>query len=711
MTENNAVHYNVHNTSSTEAENRRAAEFYYKMTAEPENFPISFALDGDFRHGFSKDNYTELSRETEVSELKRSDIIMLRHRSGLKIKLVCALYPKHAAYEWTTYFINDSESGNSPRINCMNAADIKFYGKKPRLRSILGDARNEFVRPGGETISPTYRMNNEPYETRIGLGTHYSMENKGGCACNHEFPYFAIQLETDGVVAAIGWPGSWSCDFFADREGVGYTAGQGHIDTYLKPGESIRTPLNCFMLYDGCDPDRQTNLWRRFFMECNMPRQNGEIIMPLVGGTTYNTGLMTAVDEAGLLHAIRTYNEKGVPLTAWWMDAGWYTVGNNDEAPVHVLDYGISGTWKIRDKDFPTHLKAVSDEMHRQGGKTILWFEPERCGFFKEELKDDGSTLKPEWLLEGAGEIVIPHPGNTTYKMSSALVNLGIPEAYEWVKERIFKVLREGDIDIYREDHNIQPANQWKKTDEPGRAGLVENKYITAHLKLWDEIRAEFGDMIIDSCASGGRRNDLESMRRAVPFHTSDFFVSDIARRQAVHRSLYGWFPYFRATGPHPSHASKDGMEKGASGFMYEMRSALCPFTRFSLDIDNVPDNTAEMMRNYVKEWESVNEFFYADYYPLLDWNIDEGSYIAWEFFDGVRNEGFLQVYRRAQNDEITKNIPLKGLSEDIVYNVRDLATGAEYNATGRELLTKGAEISIPEAPGATTVKISRKEA
>lgn len=34
------------------------------------------------------------------------------------------------------------------------------------------------------------------------------------------------------------------------------------------------------------------------------------------------------------------------------------------------------------------------------------------------------------------------------------------------------------------------------------------------YLAYWDELRRTNPDLFIDSCASGGRRNDLETMRR-----------------------------------------------------------------------------------------------------------------------------------------------------------------------------------------------------
>ena len=53
--------------------------------------------------------------------------------------------------------------------------------------------------------------------------------------------------------------------------------------------------------------------------------------------------------------------------------------------------------------------------------------------------------------------------------------------------------------------------------------------------------------MLIDSCASGGRRNDLETLRRAVPLLRSDYRRS--SQRRCAHQchtyGLSSWIPYY----------------------------------------------------------------------------------------------------------------------------------------------------------------------
>ncbi len=700
---NSAVPFTVYNTCASEAECTRAAAVYAELVADPDRFPCSFSMDGAEQTGFR--GFAPVHHEHSENERCTTDTITLRHPSELYVTVQLAHYPACAAYEWTLFFENRG-MGESPRIHDLSSADVLIPGRKPRLFGIMGDARNEAY--GDGVISPTYGMNSQPYDIRLGLGQLYDLRPAGGCPCNHEFPYFKMHTSEGFTMAAIGWPGQWRARFLSDQSGIRFRVGQELMDTTLHPGESMRTPLSTFLLADGDDPDRLTNLWRRFMMECSMPRQDGYIPSPMLSGTSTGTGMMVAGTEDNQIAQIRNYRAHGVHLDHWWMDAGWYEMLPNGQ-PVseipgyeqNIDDYVFLGSWKIRDRDFPTHLKAISDCMAEEGGKTMLWFEPERVGIPMDYFRDDGTTLKPEWFLNG----VIHDTRPRTYGAQPhpiRFVNFGNPEARQWITDRICTFLREGHIDMYREDHNIRPLMFWRQSDEPGRAGMAENHYVTGHLRMWDDIRAAFGDMILDSCASGGRRNDIESLRRAVPLHVSDYFITSKAtlpQRQAVMSSLFAYFPYFKEEGPEGSGI----MDKD---FEWYMATCMTPFSMVHVK-DDISESDWARVRAHVARWNAVKYTFYADYYPLTEWNIDSGAWLAWQFMDSVTGEGSVTAFRRGMNDEPVRSFPLKGLDPAKTYRITDLTSGEVTVADGHTLSTDGLTVRLPAPLTAAILKIA----
>jgi len=52
--------------------------------------------------------------------------------------------------------------------------------------------------------------------------------------------------------------------------------------------------------------------------------------------------------------------------------------------------------------------------------------------------------------------------------------------------------------------------------------GITEIRHIEGLYALWDRIRAAHPNVLIDNCAGGGRRIDLETLRRATVLSRSD---------------------------------------------------------------------------------------------------------------------------------------------------------------------------------------------
>ncbi|MCQ6557433.1 GH36 C-terminal domain-containing protein [Paenibacillus mendelii] len=205
---------------------------------------------------------------------------------------------------------------------------------------------------------------------------------------------------------------------------------------------------------------------------------------------------------------------------------------------------------------------------------------------------------------------------------------------------------------------------------------------------------------MIDSCASGGRRNDLESMRCSVPLHKTDADYSDFTLKHCMHQSLYNWFPYYGTpvTGPgYPDPSDK-----------YAMRSAYVPWIALGFDVrkDNVD---YAFVKDCLDEWKQFNHLFYEDYYPLTQWNRSEREWEGWEFINPEKGEGVIQLFRRELNEESEKRFKLFGLDENATYLLKDLDQGTT-RASGRELMQDGYRAVIPTARGSAVILINRLE-
>ena len=192
----------------------------------------------------------------------------------------------------------------------------------------------------------------------------------------------------------------------------------------------------------------------------------------------------------------------------FWMDAGWFT-GCGEW-------WFNAGNWTVEANRFPNGLKPVSDAVHQAGARFLLWFEPERV--VAGTLFD---RLKPEFLIKIPDTVKNPQIGSFVNGMY--LFNLGDPKACRWLTDYISNLIRDNGVDVYRQDMNFDPMPYWNYIDKPDRIGISEIRYITGLYDYWDGLLRNFPNLIIDNCAGGGRRLDLETVSRSSPLWTTDY--------------------------------------------------------------------------------------------------------------------------------------------------------------------------------------------
>lgn len=632
--------------AATRTEKEKAVRQFRTLMKSMSKFPVSFRVGDTAYNGFGRD-FTELGRTLENTDTSETTTVRFLYKDSIEIKLICTLYPYHAAYEWTVYFTNIGNE-NSPAISEINGCNYTLTAANPHLSGILGD--------GGYD-----NQANTPYDMNIS-GMELVINNETGRATYNRFPYFKLKWNGGGAFFAVGWPGQWRAGFSSTGDQLTVTDGQVKLNTYLKPGQTIRTPLSTFVFYEGDDSNRETNLWRNFFIACNMRKIDGGNFSPATAAASSSTyEEMFRATDANQIAAIKKYHANGVKLGYWWMDAGWYYKTGTQSLDQNWLP---TGTWYVDESRFPSKFRDVSDYAHSVGTKTILWFEPEVVRLPVGQL--GATSVKKEWLLP---------------KSSTKLVNYGNPEAREWLLERVCTVLKEGNIDLYRQDYGVAyPASEWQANDPRGQAGITENLYVQGYLWFFDSLIARFPNMMIDACAAGGGRNDLETMRRAVPLHKSDSGYHDPEIKMSMNTALFSWFPCFGTY---------------AIGDEYGLRASFSsmPVLNYNVVASNVD---WKLIEKCVNEWEQVKEFYYSDYYLLTEWNVSDEEWNAWEFFDPDKGAGFFQAFRPKNSGDESLNVRLHGLRPTATYRLTDTDGRIDVTVTGAELMGKGFSVRLP---------------
>lgn len=238
------------------------------------------------------------------------------------------------------------------------------------------------------------------------------------------------------------------------------------------------------------------------------------------------------------------------------------------------------------------------------------------------------------------------------------------------------------------------PLPAWRGHDAIDRQGMTENLYVQGHLAFWDELRRRNPDLCIDSCASGGRRNDLETMRRAVPLLRSDFQFPQmegvVEGNQGHTYGLSFWLP-FQGTGAYFYDS-------------YSFRSFYLPCFGMGL---LTPDNTSAQRQAY-DECRKIAPIMLGDYYPLTPYSLKSDHWIAWQFNGPAQGDGVIQVFRRAQCEDTAQTYRLKGIDPTARYEVTNFDVEGVTKVSGKDLLEQGLVVEIMDTPGAAVITYQR---
>jgi alpha-galactosidase len=273
------------------------------------------------------------------------------------------------------------------------------------------------------------------------------------------------------------------------------------------------------------------------------------------------------------------------------------------------------------------------------------------------------------------------------------LLNLGNPRAWQWTVQHFDRLIRTSGVDVYRQDFNIDPLAYWNQGDTPDRRGMTQIRHVTGFLAFWDELLRRHPRLLIDACASGGRRLDVETVRRAVTLWRSDQ-QGEAVIEQCHTYGLSLWLPY-HGTGVSPDDA-------------YLARSAMLPSYLLFLRPDTATSSTLDLARRMTREWRTFAGDLLGDYYPLTPYTTATDVWFAWQFHRPEKGTGVVQAFRRDDNTSQSMRLALRGLIPGATYEIRNADEAGVSHATGHALMTAGLTVRLKAPHSAATITYRR---
>ena len=624
---------------------------------------LSFLYDGE---SFEK---AVVGKKTE----ENGNVITTTYelKGGLRVTNTLRLIPEFDAFEVVNRFENDGSEASgivSELWDCEVTLPME-HEENYRYSAYIPDAKTatKIYAPMGSTWD-VYEFSSNPDEYRenryvnfLYPGNSRRFASFGGRSCDGNAPFFNIHKNGHGYIYAVGWTGQWNFETKRGNDEITLRSKIEDTNFRVLPGESFRTSSAVVMAYDGDFLDSQ-NKWRRlvkkrFSLIGTEGRDKyGPVCASIWGGMD--------TDEA--IRRINVIRDNKIPFTYVWMDAGWYGADTKPTPDEFEGDWGNhTGDWVVSPLVHPDGLKDFSKAVHDAGMKLILWFEPERVVSGTPTIK-----AHPEYFL-GNGD---PNPYNN-------LLDLGNDDAWNYIYETLSGLIESIGIDCYRQDFNFAPLSYWRHNDAEDRRGIHEIKHIGGLYRLWDALLERFPHLIIDNCASGGRRIDIEMLRRSIPLWRSDYECPanfGLPGVQAHHISFNLWMPY-------------SGSGSGRLYDTYRMRSSYdsslttnyCYSQRN--DFGGDPEKLA-WLRRCVEEARKVQPYFSEDIYPLTEVSDKEDVWSAAQFNRPDESDGIVQVFRRDEAPYTECEFTLRGLDKDKTYVFTDADTNETTEQKGGEI-------------------------
>ena len=438
----------------------------------------------------------------------------------------------------------------------------------------------------------------------------------------------------------------------------------------IAPQEKFELPEILITAVPDCDPGQSGALIQQYVISNRLPSY---LHTPPV---VYNTWLyrFTNFKIDQLREQLSAAKEIGCEV--FIVDAGWF--GSADDW------WDSVGDWKEREGEpFFGNMSSFADEVRAAGLKFGFWMEPERWESGAEIRK-----IHPEWF-----------PEHTTR------IDLTQPAAAEHFLKIIADFVRKFNAEYIKIDYNAAAGY-----DESGRE-LYD--YCSKLKELMIELRKQFPELVIENCASGALRNDLDT---ATYFDMA--FVSDHAhlyenlriRQGAFTRTIPGRTLNWAVTRPAPERVTKVSDETlvlaGTSASWDEgavfnadfvMSSVLLGVPGFTGDIAALPPEVRKLYAKYIAFYKENRKFFINShvwqlnfsYQPMTDYE----NYQAFQMQEHDKDKSLVFVYTSSLTRREGRRFKLFNLDPEKTYTVKQLfCDGNEscISISGKELMEYG---------------------
>ena len=569
--------------------------------------------------------------------------------SEIKTTVQVKKYEKSNAVEWVVWYENVSDK-NSKILSEIRDIDTvlplpeythEFMGNRyteqaPKVIWTQGLVEGESYSFDDERSAEEFSYHTKYFHNK---NLKFTFENGEGRCSDEIMPFFEVAALGKGYIVAIGWTGSWKAELQRQDGGIRFKAGLRYSEFYLKPGEKVRGASILVMEYD--ENEDRYNKFRDLMWENYTPKALTKERPGLLANLFWGS---LPSDE--MVNRIKRFAENGVMFDQYWIDAAWNGKKAKSDCNFDSIWADEVGDWEIKADAHPDMFQSVVAEAKKNGAGFMLWFDLEKAAKVAPIAKEH-----PEYFIDAGVEYL--------------LADFSKKEVRDYYYEMLRNHIKTLDIQCYRQDFNCTPDIFWEKADEEGRRGITEIYHIVGMYELWDKLTEEFPHLLIDNCASGGRRIDIETLKRSLMLYKTDYQCIFNPNPDVTNVHNTNASRLFPVTGC----STKKKMDTYAARSTY---SATWGIGSYATIFHSMTDEEMKWLGSVVREYRSIRRFFPCHFHNFGSDKLDLSSWVIWQYHDAQANEGMIMAFRRENSPCDSASISLKEMNGEYTFTVLD---------------------------------------
>ena len=232
------------------------------------------------------------------------------------------------------------------------------------------------------------------------------------------------------------------------------------------------------------------------------------------------------------------------------------------------------------------------------------------------------------------------------------------------------------------------------------------------HYRLWDKIidycRKTGKCTYVDSCASGGGRNDIESLRRGIPFMRSDADRTTTALRLSMSASFNPWIPFHGSATKETAGELDASVGSGSDAYIY--RASYLPIFNYGEAFVHNPDLDYDQMRFFIGEWKSIRHLLARDMYVLTPWHArsDRLGWTAFAYDAPELGDSLLLAFRMEECEEECCAVRLPFAEAGAQYELTNVDTSEKQIASGDDLRQGSLLLTLAEKRSCLMLRLRR---